>query len=1009
MLRRLVTAWLLICWSCAPVVGRGRFCETESGGAHARPEKHAPHWIWAEGSSESGVEVWFTKEFSLAGPARGMCLETAADNVLELFLDGKPLAVSDDWARPVRMEHGANDPLTRRFDGGPHVLSARCANKGGPAGFWLDLELTLDPPLRLTSDSSWHVARGEPAGWRDGAPRFESRSVPVDLGPLGVEPWGTPTAWSSGVPARPIDPAQVEVAPGFRVELVHAVPRHRQGSWVSLAFDDRGRLFSSDQYGGLWRLTPGDGSGPAVVDQVPVALGEAHGLAFVGDTLFAVVSGAGTYASGLYRVTDSDADDTLDRVELLASFDGTGEHGPHAVVPDRDGDGLWILAGNHTVLPDFITESRVPRLWAEDQLLPSMDDPNGHAVGRRAPAGWLAHCDLDGENWILQACGLRNAFDLVETADGDLLSFDADMEWDVGLPWYRPSRVLHLVSGADFGWRSGSGKWPTHYLDTLPALVNMGLTSPTGLALGAKTDFPAAWRDRLFLGDWAYGTIFAVDLEPQGASFGGRAQVFVRGLPLPVTDLVVGPDGALWFAVGGRRAQSGVYRVFWDAAQTTAIPEASESPGLHVAGGSASTALRRRLEAWHGPGLPAAIDGAWPYLGHEDRFIQHAARTAIEHQDPALWRERALSESDPRAAAQALAALARSGQVEPEPFYGALGAWDLTGLAPALQLDFLRVWELGFLRLGWPRDDVRSMPSAAWLDTALPGVPVEDMAIAIQLLKLAVFGSNQGAVDVELVPRLVRMLEGANTQEESLALLNLLRHLRDGWSDEWIARAWRCLDARAPAWSGGHSVELYAERMREDLGRVAPRSFDVLIDDAVAADRFGRAAIPTNDPPPAPFVRAWTLEELSTLLAQDPSGGDGEAGRRAFRKASCVVCHRFGGEGGSRGPDLTGVAARFGSSDLLRTILLPSETVSDQYQDEEVWTKDGKLFLGRAAQQADGSLVVHLTGEPSQSVRVASQDVDLRRPHPLSPMPSGLLDVLSAQEILDLIAFLRGD
>ena len=45
------------------------------------------------------------------------------------------------------------------------------------------------------------------------------------------------------------------------------------------------------------------------------------------------------------------------------------------------------------------------------------------------------------------------------------------MEWDLGTPWYRPTRINHVVSGSDYGWRSGSGKWPEYYEDSLPALV----------------------------------------------------------------------------------------------------------------------------------------------------------------------------------------------------------------------------------------------------------------------------------------------------------------------------------------------------------------------------------------------------------------------------------------------------------------------------------------------------------------------------------------------------------
>ena len=53
-----------------------------------------------------------------------------------------------------------------------------------------------------------------------------------------------------------IDPSAMQVAPGFKVELLYTVPKAEQGSWVSLAVDPKGRLTAGDQYGALYRITP---------------------------------------------------------------------------------------------------------------------------------------------------------------------------------------------------------------------------------------------------------------------------------------------------------------------------------------------------------------------------------------------------------------------------------------------------------------------------------------------------------------------------------------------------------------------------------------------------------------------------------------------------------------------------------------------------------------------------------------------------------------------------------
>ena len=119
------------------------------------------------------------------------------------------------------------------------------------------------------------------------------------------------------------------------------------------------------------------------------------------------------------------------------------------------------------------------------------------------------------------------------------------MEWDEGTPWYRPTRVNHVVSGGDYGWRQGTDKWPGYFPDSLPSNLDIGLGSPTAIAFGANSHFPEAYRNALFILDWAYGKIFAVHLTPDGASYHGRFEEFVTGRPLNVTGADFGPDGRL--------------------------------------------------------------------------------------------------------------------------------------------------------------------------------------------------------------------------------------------------------------------------------------------------------------------------------------------------------------------------------------------------------------------------------------------------------------------------------
>ena len=220
-----------------------------------------------------------------------------------------------------------------------------------------------------------------------------------------------------------------------------------------------------DAWGGLWRATL-DGQGHiAQWDKVPVPIGDAMGMLWAFDSLY--ISGEGPEGRGIYRLKDSKGADTLDSWMLFKKIPGgSGEHGAHALVLGPDGKSIYIVHGNATPLIEG-TEAKSPyRNYAEDDLLPRVKDPVATFFDKvKAPYGYILKTDENGTKWDLVAGGFRNPYAIAFNADGELFTYDSDMEWDVGLPWYRPTRVLHIVPGGEYGFREGSAKWPDYYAD----------------------------------------------------------------------------------------------------------------------------------------------------------------------------------------------------------------------------------------------------------------------------------------------------------------------------------------------------------------------------------------------------------------------------------------------------------------------------------------------------------------------------------------------------------------
>jgi len=816
------------------------------------------------------------------------------------------------------------------------------------------------------------------------------------------------------------------VPEGFQVELVYEVPLEDQGSWVAMCVDLKGRLIVSDQYGKLYRVTPaapGAASSKTRVEVLDVNIGMAQGLLHTKDGLYVDVNGSGIVREpkqtsgddapsgvdaasqipvpeeerpsgpGLYRLQDLDGDDKFETIERILPLDGGGEHGPHAIIPGPDGR-LYLCAGNQTDLPKNIGSSRVPRIWGEDHMLGRMPDARGFMATRLAPGGFILSMKPDGTDVELVATGFRNEYDIAFNPLGDLFTYDADMEWDIGTPWYRPTRVNHVISGAEFGWRNGTGKWPEYFADSFGAVANIGYGSPTGIVFGTGAKFPAKYQHALFIGDWSYGVVYAVHMTPDGASYRATFEPFLSASPMPVTDMVIHPsEGCMYMTIGGRKAQSALYRIRYAGNESTQSAKYPDTPQA-----AAARAARRELEALHFTGAPLNQSLVMRHIGSSDRALRTAARLALEHQDSKLWRDPIAQALPPLATINLSIALARKGDpADQKDIHRALLRLEWEKLNVTEKLELLRAYQLSFLRLG-EGDPEKRKKVLAQLDPHFP-TPNGESEVDRELARLLIYLEAPQIVD-----RCVAQMRTSGSAEQQIHYAFCLRDVQDGWTDE-TRKAYFDWFYQVASARGGASFGGFIENIRQV-------AIGWLEDDVKAAlgDLVGPPPAPIDpmaDLVPRALVKQWTVDELAQAYAEKKTGFDFERGKQMFAVAQCYKCHRFAGQGGIQGPDLTASSRRFSPRDMLTAILEPSKEISDQYE-ATIFQTEEETIIGRVA-NLNGNMLMVSTNmlDPGNFVNVDRNEIVDLKPSKVSMMPSGLMDTLTADEIIDLLVYLQ--
>ena len=853
-------------------------------------------------------------------------------------------------------------------------------------------------------------------------------------------------------PVKTTRPEALETLPDFKVELVRtATPT--EGSWISMAKDPKGRLLiGAERMAPISRLTIKDGQ-VVQAEMLRIPLTEVMGMLCAFDSLYINGFGKtkdGREVFGLFRCRSSRGDDEYDQVDMLREWkDGAGDHGAHAILLNPDGKHLNIVCGNYTKAPEDALPSSPHRNYADDLVLPRAEDIARFDASRKPPGGFVVRMEPDGSHCELVAGGERNTYDVAFNRDGELFGFDSDMELDSGTPWYRPIRVFHATSGADHGFREGTAKWPEYYHDSLPATVTIGIGCPTGVAFGDGAKFPAKYQRAFFIEDWTYARLIAVHLTPEGSSYGGTWENFLapkslhentRKTPLNMTGIVIGDDGAMYFTTGGRQIRGALYRITYTGTESTAPAD------LHDTKGADARMLRHQLETFHGHENASAVDFAWPQLASTDRFLRFAARIAIESQPVHQWKSRALAETNPAAALTALLAVARLGGAESQAeLFASLAKFPLSLLKnEAEQLEKLRVIEVSLSRHGKPSPEL----AATLIAELSPLYPAKTIPLNRELCQILLALDAPGTI-----ARTLGLVAAAPTQEEQLTYIFHLRTITHGWTPElrreyfawwlinqhatqrpdsqlrWLPDLGRDYgDGSSYRWLKGRHANRHPDNQlrwfreagrdytdgssfsdflvtirstavsnipQQDLGTVQP-VLDLL------AERHPQQHVSKKQ---RAFVQDWKMADLEPDLARVGRGRNFAQGQDAVYAAQCLMCHRMGDEGGSVGPDLTAIASRFSRRDLLESILEPSKVVSEQFANTDIVLNDGSTLTGRVVSAARDTLVIRPSMLAAEVQEIRMADIKSREFSKLSPMPPGLLNLLTKEEILDLLAY----
>ena len=430
-------------------------------------------WIWSPRQDSNTVQrtdCYFRKKFTLVRPEDSELIIAAGDRY-ELYINGKLASHGESYGNADKMDAtillqpGVNliAVKVQHFDNSQAGLAMKLRIKEKGETRWRSLVTDESWKTRVEGVEEWKSTGYDDMGWLTAQVVGEaSLGRPMHVGPASENQ--AETAQSEKLPPPKVEAPQkqglqerFDISNEFTVQQV--MLEEETGSLIAMAFNEFGKLILSREGGPLLIADPSKPmKDPNRIRVLCNQVNTCQGILPLNGDVY--VTGNGPDGLAVYHLSDANRDGVMEVAGTIAKFTGElGEHGPHGLILGNDGM-IYVVIGNGSHVDGETADTSPFQHTYEGDLVSRYEDPGGHAVGIKAPGGTIVRMTLDGSRVETVAGGLRNCYDLAFNADGELFTHDSDMESDMGMSWYWPTKVFHVPDGGEFGWRSGWAQIP---------------------------------------------------------------------------------------------------------------------------------------------------------------------------------------------------------------------------------------------------------------------------------------------------------------------------------------------------------------------------------------------------------------------------------------------------------------------------------------------------------------------------------------------------------------------